>query len=197
MAEEVERTQTQQNRNHCTGYYSMERRPQTSGPAARPFCARRGTSIYDAGMRAVVQRVSRAEVSAGGNCIGRIGPGFAVLLGVARDDTEADAEFIADRLLGLRVFADPAGRMNLALAAVGGELLAISQFTLLADTSGGRRPSFIRAAPPELARPLYEHFLSRVRQRGVKVEQGEFGAHMELALVNDGPVTIILDSRVR
>ncbi len=148
-------------------------------------------------MRAVVQRVSRAEVSAGGNCVGRIGPGFAVLLGVARDDTEADAEFIADRILGLRVFADPAGRMNLALAAVGGELLAISQFTLLADTSGGRRPSFIRAAPPELARPLYEHFLSRVRQRGVKVEQGEFGAHMELALVNDGPVTIILDSRVR
>ena len=148
-------------------------------------------------MRAVVQRVSRAEVSAGGNCVGRIGPGFAVLLGVARDDTEADAEFIADRILGLRVFADPAGKMNLALAAVGGELLAISQFTLLADTSGGRRPSFIRAAPPELARPLYEHFLSRVRQRGVKVEQGEFGAHMELALVNDGPVTIILDSRVR
>lgn len=148
-------------------------------------------------MRAVVQRVSRAEVSAGGNCVGRIGPGFAVLLGVARDDTEADAEFIADRILGLRVFADPAGRMNLALAAVGGELLVISQFTLLADTSGGRRPSFIRAAPPELARPLYEHFLSLVGRRGAKVEKGEFGAHMELALVNDGPVTIILDSRVR
>jgi D-tyrosyl-tRNA(Tyr) deacylase len=147
-------------------------------------------------MRAVVQRVSRAEVSVGGKCLGKIGPGFAVLLGVARDDTEADAEFIADRILGLRVFADAAGKMNLALGAVGGELLAISQFTLLADTSGGRRPSFINAAPPELALPLYEHFISLVRARGVKVETGEFGAHMELALINDGPVTIILDSRL-
>ena len=148
-------------------------------------------------MRAVIQRVSRAEVSVDGKCRGRIGPGFAVLLGVAREDIEADAEFIADRILGLRVFADAAGKMNLAMGAVGGELLVISQFTLLADTSGGRRPSFIRAAPPELAVPLYEHFLSLVRSRGVKVETGEFGAHMELALVNDGPVTIILDSRVR
>ena len=149
------------------------------------------------GMRAVVQRVSRAEVSVGGQCLGRIGPGFAVLLGVARDDTEADAEFIADRILGLRVFADAAGKMNLALGAIGGELLAISQFTLLADTSGGRRPSFIKAAPPEIAEPLYERFISLARARGVKVEQGRFGAHMELALVNDGPVTIILDSRMR
>jgi D-tyrosyl-tRNA(Tyr) deacylase len=148
-------------------------------------------------MRAVVQRVSRAEVSVGGKSLGRIGPGFAVLLGVARDDTEADAEFIADRILGLRVFADDAGKMNLALGATGGELLVISQFTLLADTGGGRRPSFIKAAPPELARPLYERFISLVHARGVKVETGEFGAHMELALVNDGPVTIILDSRVR
>jgi D-aminoacyl-tRNA deacylase len=147
-------------------------------------------------MRAVIQRVSRAEVSVGGKCLGKIGAGFAVLLGVARDDTEADADFIADRILGLRVFADTAGKMNLALGATGGELLAISQFTLLADTSGGRRPSFIKAAPPELARPLYERFISLVRARGVKVETGEFGAHMELALVNDGPVTIILDSRV-
>ena len=141
--------------------------------------------------------MSRAEVSAGGKSLGRIGPGFAVLLGVARDDTEADVEFIADRILGLRVFADDAGKMNLALGATGGELLVVSQFTLLADTSGGRRPSFIKAAPPELARPLYERFISLVRARGVKVETGEFGAHMELALVNDGPVTIILDSRVR
>jgi D-aminoacyl-tRNA deacylase len=148
-------------------------------------------------MRAIVQRVSWAEVSAGGKSLGRIGPGFAVLLGVARDDTEADAEFIADRILVLRVFADDAGKMNLALGATGGELLVVSQFTLLADTSGGRRPSFIKAAPPELARPLYERFISLVRARGVKVETGEFGAHMELALVNDGPVTIILDSRVR
>jgi len=148
-------------------------------------------------MRAIVQRVGRAEVSVGGESLGRIGPGLAVLLGVARDDTEADAEFIADRILGLRMFADDAGKMNLALGATGGELLVISQFTLLADTSGGRRPSFIKAAPPELALPLYERFISLVRARGVKVETGEFGAHMELALVNDGPVTIILDSRVR
>lgn len=148
-------------------------------------------------MRAVVQRVSRAEVSAGGHRLGSIGRGFVVLLGVARDDGAADAAFIADRILGLRVFADDAGKMNLALGAVDGELLVVSQFTLLADTSGGRRPSFIRAAPPEIARPLYEHFLSLVRAGGVKVAQGEFGAHMELGLINDGPVTIILDSRVR
>jgi D-tyrosyl-tRNA(Tyr) deacylase len=148
-------------------------------------------------MRAVVQRVSRAEVSVGGSSLGRIGRGFAVLLGVARDDSAADVEFIADRILGLRVFADAAGKMNLALDAIDGELLVVSQFTLLADTSGGRRPSFIRAAAPELARPLYEDFVSLVRARGVRVETGEFGAHMELALVNDGPVTIILDSRTR
>ena len=148
-------------------------------------------------MRAVVQRVSRADVVVGGRCVGRIGAGFAVLLGVAGDDTEADAEFIADRIFGLRVFADAAGKMNLALGAVAGELLVISQFTLLADTSRGRRPSFIGAAPPEVARPLYEHFVSLARARGVKVETGEFGAHMELGLVNDGPVTIILDSRRR
>jgi D-aminoacyl-tRNA deacylase len=148
-------------------------------------------------MRAVVQRVSRAEVSVGGECLGRIGIGFAVLLGVARDDTEADAEFVADRILGLRVFADTARKMNLALGAIGGELLVISQFTLLADTGGGRRPSFIKAAPPEIAEPLYERFISLVRAHGAKVETGRFGAHMELALVNDGPVTIVLDSRMR
>jgi D-tyrosyl-tRNA(Tyr) deacylase len=148
-------------------------------------------------MRAVVQRVSRARVDVDGRTVGSIGPGFVVLLGVARDDTSTDAAFIADRILGLRVFADAAGKMNLALGAVGGELLVVSQFTLLADTSGGRRPSFIRAAPPELARPLYEHFVSLARAGGVKVETGEFGAHMELELVNDGPVTIVLDSRER
>lgn len=131
-----------------------------------------------------------------GRITGRIGRGFVVLLGVARGDTAQDAEFIADRVIGLRVFADPAGKMNLALSAVGGELLVVSQFTLHADTSQ-RRPSFIEAAPPEEARPLYEHFLSLARGRGVKVEEGEFGAHMDVSLVNDGPVTIILDSRNR
>jgi D-aminoacyl-tRNA deacylase len=148
-------------------------------------------------MRAVIQRVSRAGVIVGEKCVGRIGLGFVVLVGVARDDTSDDAAFIADRVLGLRAFADEAGKMNLALGAVSGELLVVSQFTLLADTSAGRRPSFIRAAPPETARSLYEHFLSLVRERGVRVEEGEFGAHMELALVNDGPVTILLDSKAR
>jgi len=147
-------------------------------------------------VRAIVQRVSGAEVKVEGRITGRIARGFVVLLGVARGDTAKDAEFIADRVIGLRVFADPAGKMNLALSAVNGELLVVSQFTLHADTSQ-RRPSFLEAAPPEEARPLYEHFLSLARGRGVKVEAGEFGAHMDVSLVNDGPVTIILDSRNR
>lgn len=129
--------------------------------------------------------------------VGSIARGLVVLLGVARDDTEADAAHIADRTLGMRVFADNAGKMNLSLAAVGGQLLVISQFTLLADTESGRRPSFIPAAPPVEARRLYEHFVSLVRQRDVKVETGEFGALMEVDLINEGPVTIILDSRNR
>jgi D-tyrosyl-tRNA(Tyr) deacylase len=148
-------------------------------------------------MRAILQRVSRGEVRIGGRVAGKIGRGFVVLLGVAKGDTDADAEFIADRTIGMRVFADDAGKMNLALAAVGGELLAISQFTLIADTESGRRPSFIHAAPPEEGRRLYERFISLARGRGVKVETGEFGATMEVDLVNDGPVTIILDSRNR
>ncbi|HUA33364.1 MAG TPA: D-aminoacyl-tRNA deacylase [Candidatus Binataceae bacterium] len=148
-------------------------------------------------MRAVLQRVSQAEVRIGGKIVGRIGRGLVVLLGVARDDTEADADFICDRTLGMRIFADADGKMNLALTKVGGELLVVSQFTLLADTESGRRPSFIRAAAPDDARRLYEHFLSLAHQAGVKVEAGEFGAMMEVDLVNDGPVTILLDSRNR
>ncbi len=148
-------------------------------------------------MRAVLQRVSSAEVSIEGRSIGRIKRGFVVLLGVARGDTEEDAAFIADRTLGMRVFADPEGKMNLALDKVGGKLLVISQFTLLADTSGGRRPSFVNAAPPEEGERLYRHFLSLVRKANVKVETGSFGAMMAVALVNDGPVTILLDSRNR
>jgi len=118
-----------------------------------------------------------------------------VLLGVGQGDTEADAARLADRILGIRVFADSAGKMNCALDAVGGELLVVSQFTLLADTDSGRRPSFTRAAAPDGARRLYEHFLSLVRKYEIKVETGEFGATMEVELVNDGPVTIILESR--
>src|SRR5579862_5537771 len=148
-------------------------------------------------MRAVLQRVSQAEVRVASEVIGSIGRGFVILLGVAKDDTEKDAAYIADKTLGLRVFADAAGKMNLALRQVGGELLVISQFTLLADTESGRRPSFIRAAAPEEAKRLYELFLSLVRNDGVKVETGEFGATMAVSLVNEGPVTIILDSRGR
>jgi len=146
-------------------------------------------------MRAVLQRVSQAEVRVDGKTIGKIGRGFVILLGVAKDDTEKDAAFIADKALAMRIFADAEGKMNLALRQVGGELLVISQFTLLADTDSGRRPSFIRAAPPEEAKRLYELFLSLVRNEGVKVETGEFGATMAVSLINDGPVTIVLDSR--
>jgi D-tyrosyl-tRNA(Tyr) deacylase len=128
--------------------------------------------------------------------LGRIGRGFVVLLGVAREDDESDAAFIADKTLGIRVFADDSDKMNLALAAVAGELLVVSQFTLLADTDS-RRPSFTPAAPPDEARRLYEHFLSLTRAAGVKVETGEFGTAMDVELVNDGPVTIILDSHDR
>jgi D-aminoacyl-tRNA deacylase len=147
-------------------------------------------------VRAIIQRVSRAEVRVDGLAVGRIARGFVILLGVAKGDSAIDAEFIDDRVAGLRVFADEAGKMNLALGAVGGELLVVSQFTLHADTSQ-RRPSFTNAAPPEDARELYEYFLSLVRRRGVKVEAGTFGAYMDVELVNDGPVTIILDSRNR
>jgi D-aminoacyl-tRNA deacylase len=147
-------------------------------------------------MRAIVQRVSRGSVKIERQTVGQIGRGFVILLGVGRGDGDADAEFILDRVIGMRVFADTAGKMNLAIGAAGGAILVISQFTLYADTSQ-RRPSFSAAAEPAEARCLYEYFLSRARDRGVKVEAGEFGAHMEVDLVNDGPVTIILDSRVR
>jgi D-tyrosyl-tRNA(Tyr) deacylase len=147
-------------------------------------------------VRAIVQRVSRAEVRVDHGPVGRIARGFVILLGVAQGDSATDAEFIDDRIAGLRVFADQAGRMNLALSAVSGELLVISQFTLHADTSQ-RRPAFSKAAPPEQAEQLYDYFLSLARRRGVKVEAGLFGVHMEVELVNDGPVTIILDSRNR
>ncbi len=146
-------------------------------------------------MRAVIQRVSRAEVRSNGRILGKIARGFMVLLGVAAGDSEADAAHLVDRIAGMRVFADNAGKMNCSLAQVGGAMIVVSQFTLLADTSSGRRPSFTRAAAPDDARRLYEHFLSLARSRDVKVESGEFGAMMEVEIVNDGPVTIILDSR--
>jgi len=148
-------------------------------------------------VRAILQRVSRAEVRSQHEVLGSIQSGFLVLLGVAIGDSEEDAAFIADKAIGLRVFADAEGKMNLSLKAIGGEMLVVSQFTLLADTEAGRRPSFTRAAPPDDAHRLYSRFVSITRERGIKVECGRFGASMEVELVNDGPVTIVLDSRIR
>lgn len=146
-------------------------------------------------MRAVVQRVISASVSVDGCITGEIGRGFVVLLGVETGDTDSDLKYITDKVYGLRVFEDGAGKMNLSLDDVGGEILAVSQFTLLGDARGGRRPSFITAARPELAVPMYERAVEAWRQSGVKVETGVFGADMKLSLINDGPVTILLDSR--
>lgn len=148
-------------------------------------------------MRAVVQRVGRAQVTVGDEVVGRIGTGFLVLLGVAVGDEAADADWLADKVAGLRVFEDEAGQMNLALSEVGGAVLAVSQFTLLADCRKGRRPSFVEAARPEAAVPLYERFVERLRSAGLPVETGRFRAHMEVELVNSGPVTLLLDSRAR
>ena len=145
-------------------------------------------------MRAVVQRVSRAGVSVSGELLGHIRRGYLVLLGVEEEDTAADMEYICDKLIGLRIFEDQGGKMNLSIAEAGGEILLISQFTLLGDARKGRRPSFIRAARPETAVPLYEAAIEKLRQ-SVPVETGAFGAYMEVELVNDGPVTILLDSK--
>jgi D-tyrosyl-tRNA(Tyr) deacylase len=151
---------------------------------------------YHAGsMRAVIQRVSRAEVRVEGRVVGSVGRGFLVLLGVAREDQEADARALADKVAGLRIFEDAAGKMNLALAEVGGGTLVVSQFTLLGDARKGNRPSFIDAAPPEQGDALYQRFCALLRERGLPVATGIFRAAMEVELVNDGPVTILLDSR--
>ena len=146
-------------------------------------------------MRACVQRVSRAEVAVGGETVGRIGRGMLVLLGVAADDSEADARQLAGKIAGLRIFEDAQGKMNLALADVGGAMLVVSQFTLLGDCRKGRRPSFTGAAAPELAEKLYQVFVRTVAAQGIEVATGRFREHMEVELVNDGPVTLLLDSR--
>jgi D-tyrosyl-tRNA(Tyr) deacylase len=146
-------------------------------------------------MRACLQRVARAEVVVAGESIARIGRGLVVLLGVAGDDTADDAAALAAKIVVLRVFDDDAGRMNLALADVAGELLAVSQFTLLGDCRRGRRPSFTAAAPPEQAELLYEAFVAECRRHGARVATGRFRAHMTVSLDNDGPVTLLLDSR--
>ena len=144
-------------------------------------------------MRVVLQRVSRATVSVEGRMLGSIGRGFCLLVGFTHNDTPAVVEWMAEKVAGLRLFADAEGKMNLGLTEVGGAVLVVSQFTLYGDTAKGRRPSFIDAARPDMAIPLYERFVAQLRSMGLGVETGEFGAMMEVELVNDGPVTIILE----
>jgi D-tyrosyl-tRNA(Tyr) deacylase len=146
-------------------------------------------------MRAVVQRVTKASVAINGNVVGEINKGLVILLGVKNGDNETDAKFIADKCVNLRIFADEAGKFNLSALEIGGELLAISQFTLYGDARKGRRPSFVEAAPPEISEPLYQKFVSYLKASGLKVATGEFGAMMLVEIHNDGPVTIILESK--
>ncbi len=144
-------------------------------------------------MRIVLQRVSRASVTIGGRTAGAIGQGFCLLVGVTHTDSTAEAEWLAEKVSGLRLFADAEGKMNLGLAEVGGAVLVISQFTLYGDVTRGRRPSFVDAAPPAHAIPVYEAFIAALRRRGLAVATGEFGAMMAVDLLNDGPVTLILE----
>jgi D-tyrosyl-tRNA(Tyr) deacylase len=146
-------------------------------------------------MRGVIQRVSRASVTVDGEITGKIGKGLLVLLGVSTDDEESDAVYLLDKIVNLRIFDDAAGKMNLSLIDAGGELLVVSQFTLYGDTRRGRRPSYIEAAAPEKANRLYEFFVAEARKQIATVETGRFQAMMDVELVNDGPVTILLDSR--
>jgi D-aminoacyl-tRNA deacylase len=145
-------------------------------------------------MRAVVQRVSEASVSVAGEVVGQIGPGLAVLLGVKQGDTEADARYLAEKTVHLRVFADAEGRMNRSVQELDGGVLVVSQFTLYGDVRRGRRPSYADAAPPELAETLYLRYCDLLREAGLTVQTGQFGAMMVVRLANDGPVTILLDS---
>ena len=144
-------------------------------------------------MRVVLQRVSRASVTIGGSVAGAIGPGFCLLVGFTHGDTDAQVDWMAEKVAGLRLFSDAEGKMNLGLPDVAGGVLVISQFTLYGDATKGRRPSFIDAAGPELAEPLYQRFVAALRSRGLEVATGEFGAAMLVDIHNDGPVTLILD----
>jgi D-tyrosyl-tRNA(Tyr) deacylase len=145
-------------------------------------------------MRAVIQRVTSARVEVDGAIVGHIGPGLLVLLGVSKTDSEKDADFLAGKIVNLRVFADAEGKMNLSVLESGGALLVVSQFTLYGDCRKGRRPGFDAAAPAETARALYESFVAAARMTGVRVETGVFQAHMAVSLVNDGPVTLLVES---
>jgi len=146
-------------------------------------------------VRAVVQRVTSCEVRVDDQTVGRIGSGLLVLLGVSRSDEEKDADYLADKILHLRIFEDDAGKMNRSLIDAGGEMLVVSQFTLLGDCRKGRRPSFVEAAPPETAAKLYENFIYRARSNGISVATGRFQAKMTVSLVNNGPVTLIVESK--
>lgn len=146
-------------------------------------------------MRAIIQRVKEARVDINGETVGRIGEGMLVLLGAGKDDTAEDVDYLVEKVLWLRIFEDPEGKMNLSVTDTGGSVLVVSQFTLYGDCRKGRRPSFDKAAPPEAAEALYELFVSRLRERGAKVETGRFRAMMDVHLVNWGPVTLMLDSK--
>lgn len=146
-------------------------------------------------MRAVVQRVKESKVEVDGKVIGSIGSGLLVLLGVGKEDDEKDVKYLVEKILNLRIFDDESGKMNLSLLDVKGELLVVSQFTLYGDCRRGRRPSYSESAPPENAKKLYEKFVEFSKNYGIKVETGEFGANMQVSLVNDGPVTLLLDSK--
>ena len=146
-------------------------------------------------MRAVVQRVTECEVHVHDQAVGRIGPGLLVLLGISRSDEEKDADYLADKIAHLRIFEDADGKMNRSLVDTGGEMLIVSQFTLLGDCRKGRRPSFVQAAPPEKAERLYDYFVYQAKLKGIPVATGQFQAMMAVSLVNDGPVTLILESK--
>jgi len=146
-------------------------------------------------LRAVVQRVSRASVTVNGEITGQIDQGFLVLLGVEQDDTQDDVIYLAQKTVGLRIFEDDAGKMNLSLSEVSGKMLVVSQFTLLGDCRKGRRPSFVNAARPEQADVLYQSFVAEVKGHGIEVATGRFQEHMDVELVNDGPITLLLDSK--
>jgi len=148
-------------------------------------------------MRIVIQRVSQAQVEIDGHTVARIGIGLVLLVGIMRGDSLVDASYLAEKCVNLRIFEDDAGKMNISGLEMNAELLVISQFTLYGDTRHGRRPSFIDAAPPTESLPIFDQFVSLLQQSGLKVATGRFGAHMNIELVNDGPVTIILDSRER
>ncbi len=146
-------------------------------------------------MRAVIQRVKESSVAVDNKIIGRIGRGLMVLLGVAKEDTVKEADYLADKIVNLRVFEDETGKMNRSLLETGAEMLVVSQFTLLGDCRKGRRPSYINAAGPDEANVLYEYFVRQVKQKGIQVQTGQFRAMMDVSLINDGPVTLIVESR--